>query len=87
MVGVVLRPMVFDPTRLGNHSSWISSIRSEFEDAGLPIVDTTPAFTMDERERDWIIFPGDPHPNAAAHGRFAEWIAPRVEPWLVQDSR
>lgn len=58
-----------------------SSRRSDHEEIarraagyGLSVIDTYDAFDPDSRRSDYIIFPGDGHPNAAGHHHYAEAI-------------
>ena len=49
---------------------------------GATLVDTFPLFHPGELADDFIIFPGDLHPDAAAHARFASALADAVTPIL-----
>jgi hypothetical protein len=48
--------------------------------AGLAFVDTGPAFPPGTNALDAVIFPGDNHPNAAAHACYARAIAEAIHP-------
>jgi hypothetical protein len=43
--------------------------------AGVPFIDTYDAFDPDSRRMDYIVYPGDGHPNAAGHLLYAKAIA------------
>ena len=48
---------------------------------GVPFVDTLPAFRGQDAASLWV-HPSDRHPNARAHGLFAEAVSPRVRELL-----
>lgn len=50
-------------------------VRREALEAGVEVVDTYPLFQGKEFADDFMVFPGDNHPNARAHRRFAEAVA------------
>ena len=74
VIGLMLRPMVFSPEDFARHEPRIEALHAAFDQRGLPLIDTTPAFTFEDRALDLIIYPGDAHPNAVAHRRLARWI-------------
>lgn len=91
---VVLRKMEFRSDRglrasLANRAlGGDSSRRREHEEIarlaahyGLGVIDTYDAFDPDSKRSDYIIFPGDGHPNAAGHHRYAEAILA----WMMQN--
>ena len=60
-----------DASRRSDHTE-IARIAAE---AGVPVIDTYDAFAQDAKRSDYIIYPGDGHPNPAGHQRYAETIA------------
>lgn len=56
-----------DPQRLRDHDR----VRDAASDAGVPFIDTRDAFPPDARKSEYIIYPGDGHPNAAGHLAYA----------------
>lgn len=53
------------------------------EEAGVEIIDVYPAFRPHEFSDEFIVFPGDLHPNARAHARFADAVASALRPKLA----
>jgi lysophospholipase L1-like esterase len=60
-----------DASRRADHEV----IRSVTDRFGVPFIDTYDAFGADARRSDYIVFPGDGHPNAAGHRLYAKAIA------------
>ncbi|HEU4534584.1 MAG TPA: SGNH/GDSL hydrolase family protein, partial [Polyangiaceae bacterium] len=50
------------------------------EEAGVEVIDVYPAFQPHEFSDEFIVFPGDLHPNARAHARFAAAAADALRP-------
>lgn len=71
LVVMVIRPMThFDaPTA---EQAGRDKLRVYCNERGVVYVDTYEAFSTLERPDDFIVFPGDLHPNARAHRRFAD---------------
>ncbi len=74
---LAIRPMAdFDrPDRDGPDRERIAAVCRA---AGATFVDTYPLFQPGEFPDDFFIFPGDPHPNAVAHMRFAQALADMI---------
>ena len=56
-----------------------AKIRSAAEKAGITVVDTFPLFLPREFSDDFIVFPGDLHPNARAHARYADALTRAIK--------
>lgn len=62
-------------------------IRQLVEARGLVFVDSYGRFTAADRAEDFVIFPGELHPNARGHARHAEALAAALVPLLRMPPR
>jgi hypothetical protein len=77
-----LRPMhSFDSPALDQQPR--EQLRAFAEELGIGVIDTYPLFDPGEFPDAYQVFPGDNHPNAPAHARFATAAAKVIGPDLV----
>ena len=74
---VLIRPMI-DFERDDLDRDMREALRGRIASTGAILVDTYPLFRAGDLADDFIIFPGDLHPNARAHARIAEALAEEI---------
>lgn len=67
---VWIRPMGF--VEEVRNAEEVTKIAGWAAENNLPFIDPSPLFPHDAQSLDYVIFPGDRHPNARAHALFAE---------------
>lgn len=85
VVGVGLRLVSVGPAGAPAQKRAHDQLAQAFREHDLEFIDTFDAFPESYRPVDFTIYPGDGHPNAAAHDRIARTIAAALEAgWSAQ---